>query len=67
MATDYTVCQAASTLYRAPNRLDLFDTINLAKCASERAKLHVFDCDRWDGEYTSALIWHHKQPGPISW
>ena len=67
MATDSTVCSANGTLYRAPNRLNLFDTINLARCAAERAKANVWDSARWDGEYTTALIWHHKQPNPVSW
>ena len=54
-------CTAAGTRYRAPNRLALFDQINLAKCASERAKVYVIDRDRFAGEYVTAASWTDKR------
>lgn len=55
------ICSAAGTLYRAPNRLALFDQINLAKCASERAKVYVINQDRFQGEYVTAASWTGKR------
>lgn len=37
--------------------LDLFDRINLANCAMERARQNVFDQDRFYGEYKTARFW----------
>lgn len=38
--------------------LSLFDTINLAKCAGDRAALNAGSPDqRFKREYTSALMW----------
>lgn len=59
--TDHTVCTAAGTLYRAPNRLGLFEQINLAKCAAERAKIHAIDAARFEGEYVTAAFWTGKR------
>jgi hypothetical protein len=53
-------CTAAGTRYRAPNRLGLFDQINLAKCAAERAKVYVIDRERFAGEYVTAASWNGK-------
>jgi hypothetical protein len=59
--TDLTICTAAGTLYRAPNRLGLFDQINLAKCAADRAKVHCNDSARFDSEYIAANHWAQKR------
>jgi hypothetical protein len=58
---DPTICTAAGTMYRAPNRLALFDQINLAKCATERAKVYVTDSARFEGEYVTAAHWASKR------
>ena len=59
--TDTSICSAAGTFYRAPNRLCLFEQINLAKCASERAKVYVTDTDRFESEYVTAAHWATKR------
>ena len=58
---DSTICSAAGTLYRAPNKIGLFDQINLAKCAAERAKANVWDTDRFTVEYAAAASWSGKR------
>lgn len=58
---DPTICTAAGTLYRAPNRLALFDQINLAKCASDRAIAYVTDSARFESEYVAAATWATKR------
>jgi hypothetical protein len=37
--------------------LTIFDRINLANCARERAIANVLDNDRFYGEYTTARHW----------
>ena len=37
--------------------LTIFDRINLANCARERAIAHVLDAERFEGEYTTARHW----------
>jgi len=37
--------------------LSLFDRINVARCAMERAHNNHFDRDRFVGEYTTAKMW----------
>lgn len=59
--TDPSICTANGTLYRAPNRLALFDQINLAHCAAARAKVYVIDHDRFQGEYVTASCWTDKR------
>jgi|LakMenE01Jun11ns_1017448.scaffolds.fasta_scaffold8760169_2 hypothetical protein len=58
---DSTICSAAGTLYRAPKKLGLFDQINLARCAAERAKANVWDIDRFAVEYAAAASWSGKR------
>ena len=58
---DFTICSAADTLYRAPDKLGLFDQINLARCAAERAKANVWDTDRFTVEYAAAASWSGKR------
>jgi hypothetical protein len=59
--TDHTICSAAGTLYRAPKKLNLFDQINLARCAAERAKANMWDVDRFAVEYATAASWTGKR------
>ena len=59
--TDLSICTANGTLYRAPNRLGLFDQINLAQCAAERAKEHCCDSARFESEYVAATHWASKR------
>ena len=41
--------------------LTLFDKINLANCATKRAKAHFKNKERFDGEFDSARLWKiHK-------
>ena len=40
-----------------PEELTLFDRINLANCAMERAKQNALDTDRFHGEFTTARNW----------
>ena len=35
----------------------LFDRINLARCAMERANRHILDEKRFTGEYQTARAW----------
>ena len=35
----------------------LFDRINLARCAMDRANQHVLDHSRFDGEWITARMW----------
>ena len=37
--------------------ISLFDRINLARCAMERATSNAFDKQRFDGEYDTARSW----------
>ena len=37
--------------------LHLFHRIALASCAMNRARIHVLNNERWDGEYTTAKLW----------
>lgn len=37
--------------------LTIFDRINLANCARERAIANVLDSKRFEGEYTTARHW----------
>ena len=39
------------------NCLTIFDRINLANCARERAIANVCDTDRFHGEFTTARHW----------
>jgi len=39
------------------SNLSLFDRINVARCAMERAHNHNFDRDRFVDEYTTAKMW----------
>jgi len=59
--TDLSICTANGTLYRAPNRLGLFDQINLARCAAERAKENAWDTSRFESEYVAATHWTRKR------
>ena len=40
--------------------LSLFDRINLAHCAAERAKLSILNMHRFDDEYKTARMWHRN-------
>ncbi len=42
-----------------PDVLSLFDRINLAKCAMERAKQSVLS-ERFHDEYETARMWHRN-------
>lgn len=37
--------------------LHLFHRIALASCAMHRARIHVMNNERWDGEYYTARLW----------
>jgi hypothetical protein len=58
---DPSICSAGGTLYRRPDRLGLFDQVNLAQCATERAKVHCNDTTRFEGEYSTAAHWAQKR------
>lgn len=42
-----------------PEVLSLFDRINLAHCAMQRAQENVFN-ERFDEEYETARMWHRN-------
>jgi hypothetical protein len=54
------LCIAADSTYYAPDRLNLFDKINLAQCAAKRARVYVIDSVRFHGEYQTAAAWGSK-------
>jgi hypothetical protein len=60
MNTTTTVCTAGEDFYKAPDRLNLFDRINLAQCAAKRARVYVIDSVRFQGEYVTAAAWGSK-------
>jgi hypothetical protein len=41
--------------------LTIFDKINLAHCAAQRAQSHVNNTARFFGEYDSVLCWHNHR------
>lgn len=43
-----------------PKVLSLFDRINLASCAMERARGNVLSAKRFIGEYETARMWHRN-------
>jgi len=47
-------------MYSSPDVLSLFDRINLAHCAMERAKQNVLSSDRFIDEYETARMWHRN-------
>lgn len=44
--------------------LDLFDRINLARCAMDRAKQNLDNNDRFTGEYMTARLWNGYRINP---
>lgn len=43
-----------------PDVLSLFNRINLAQCAMERAKQNVVSAERFIDEYETARMWHRN-------
>ena len=41
----------------AETNIGLLDRINIAHCASERARMYVCDNDRFYGEFQTARMW----------
>jgi hypothetical protein len=41
--------------------LHLFNKIALAHCAMTRARIHVLNNERWDGEYYTAKLWGERR------
>ena len=41
------------------NCIDFFDRLHLAEMAAQRAQLHCFDANRFNGEYETARMWHN--------
>lgn len=39
------------------SNLDLFERINVARCAVERAKQNLTDTQRFQGEFETAKMW----------
>jgi len=39
----------------------LFDRVNIARCAMERAQQHVHNQERFNGEYATVRLWVRKQ------
>jgi hypothetical protein len=39
------------------SNLDLFERINIAKCAADRACMHVMDTERFHREFQTARMW----------
>jgi hypothetical protein len=39
----------------------LFDRVNIARCAMERAQQHLHVRERFDGEYATVRLWVRKQ------
>jgi len=44
-------------MHTVDSNLSLFDRINVARCAVERAKNNCFDCDRFVDEFATAKMW----------
>lgn len=52
------------TLISRPPYLDLFDRINLARCAVDRAKQNLANGDRFEGEYMTTKLWNGYRINP---
>jgi hypothetical protein len=39
------------------SNIGLLDRVNIANCASQRAHMHVFDDDRFNGEFQTIRLW----------
>jgi hypothetical protein len=55
------ICIAAESPYYSPDRLNLFDRIDIAACAAARARIYVADSVRFRAEYDTAAAWSRKR------